>query len=81
MSDIKNISEVIDSASMIVCGYAFIQMNDGNIRIVGLEEPNHAAVIRRNGEMLETDMDEIEFSIIQNYWQRNKECMEEVDYA
>lgn len=40
---------------MIVGGYAFSKMDDRNIRIVGLNSPNHALVICPNGEILETE--------------------------
>ena len=49
---------------MIVCGYAFSIMDDGNIRIVGLNAPHHASVLRStDGEILETNMDDVELAI------------------
>ena len=56
----KEINKIIESFSMIVCGYAFMWMEDGNIRITGLNKPNHALVICPNGEVLETNMDDVE---------------------
>lgn len=56
--------KIIHSADMIVAGYAFLKMDDGNIRIVNIHPPHHAAVIRSSGEMLETNMDDIEFSYL-----------------
>lgn len=70
-------NEIMQSADMIVSGYAFHRKDDGNIRIVNIHPPHHAAVIRTNGEMLETNMDDIELSIVLEYWHRNKKLMEE----
>lgn len=72
-----NLNVIMQSADMIVSGYAFHRKDDGNIRIVNTHPPHHAAVIRANGEMLETNMDDIEFSIVMDYWHRNKKHMEE----
>lgn len=67
----QEINKIIEPSSMIVCSYAFIRMEDGNIRIIGLNNPNHALVIRSNGEILETNMDDVELEIVIGYWIRN----------
>lgn len=77
----NEIDEIASKASMIVGGYAFTTMEDGNIRILCLNSPNHASVIRPNGEVLETNMDEVEQDIVSLYWQRNKKYMEDKEYA
>ncbi|MDE5676239.1 toxin-antitoxin system, toxin component [Phocaeicola sp.] len=77
----KDINDIIESSAMIVCGYAFMQMEDGNIRIVGLKNPNHALVMRSNGEILETNMDDVEIEIVMEYWPRNQKYMKEDKYA
>lgn len=61
--------------------YAFTAMDDGNIRILCLNAPYHAAVIRPNGEVLESNMDDVEQDIVALYWERNKKYMEEKEYA
>lgn len=77
----NEINDIIESAVMVVGGYAFIQMDDGNVQIVGLKAPHHAVVIRPCGEILETNMDDVELAIILEYWKRNKKYMEETEYA
>lgn len=77
MNDKQILNDIAHSADMIVAGYAFTRMDGGNIRIVSIHPPYHAAVIRVDGEMLETNMDDIEFSIVMDYWHRNKKHMEE----
>lgn len=77
MMNSYEINAIVESAAMIVCGYAFSRMNDGNIRIVGLKSPNHATVMRPDGEILETNMDDVEIEIVFGYWERNKKHMKE----
>lgn len=68
---------IAESASMIVGGYAFSQTEENFIRIVDLHAPFHALVINKKGEVLETNMDDIEINIVLKYWNRNKKVMEE----
>lgn len=77
----NDIMKIVESATMVICGYAFIQMTDGNIRIVGLKYPHHASVIRPNGEILETNMDDVEVDIVLEYWKRNQKYIKEEEYA
>ncbi len=77
----NELSAIIDSASMIVDGYAFSQIGEDNIRCVGINKPHHAAIMRQDGEVLETNMDDVELDIVGEYWQRNKKYMEEEQYA
>ncbi len=74
----KEKQAIAESASMIVGGYAFSQTEDNFIRIVNLHAPFHALVIAQDGEVLETNMDDIEINIVLKYWNRNKKVMEEV---
>lgn len=68
---------VREKADMIVCGYAFIKMEDSNIQILQLRTPFHALVMSRTGEVLETTMDDVELDIVKGYWAKNQRCMEE----
>lgn len=78
----KEIEDIIDKASIIVSGYAFIKREDKNISIVSLYPPYHAALIRDNGDILETNMYDIEEDIvINNYWLKNKKFIMESSYA
>ncbi len=53
-----NILEIADAAEMIVNGYAFTK-DDKNIKVLNLNKPDRAALIRKNGEVLEMSMDDI----------------------
>ena len=70
-----NIKEIADKADMIINGYAFTK--DGEyIRVLNLNNVNHAAVILNN-QIVETNMDDIETQIAFDYYEKNKQFMEE----
>lgn len=65
------------AADMIVCGYAFTKTEDSNIRVLDLKEPHHALLMSQQGEVFETTMDDVELSIVEGYWDKNRKYMEE----
>lgn len=73
MADIK---QVADTADMIVNGYAFTQSPEG-YRVLNLNRPDRAAVFSKDEKVLETSMDDIEISIVENYLKKNRKFMEE----
>ena len=71
-----NILEVADAAEVIVNGYAFTK--DGtNVKVLNLNRPDKAAVLSKDGEVLETSMDDVELDIAVDYYKRNRKYMEE----
>lgn len=72
-----DIRDIADKADMIINGYAFTN-NNGWIKVLNLNCPNHASVIY-NDKIVETNMDDIENEIVMEYYQNNKEFMEEWD--
>ena len=48
-----------------------------NIRVLNLNNPKKAAYLNKNGDVLETSMDDIELDIVSEYYQKNRECMED----
>lgn len=72
--DVKNIA---DNADMIINGYAFTKEGD-YIRVLNLNCLNHAAVIYKN-QIIETNMDDIENQIVMDYYNDNREFMEDAD--
>ena len=72
-----NIIKVADEADMIVNGYAFTR-NQEHYRVLNLNRPDRAAVFAKNGEVLETSMDDIEISIVKDYLKKNRKFMEEM---
>lgn len=70
-----DIIDIADKAEMIINGYAFTKDNE-RVRVLNLNCINHAAVIL-NGKIVETNMDDVEKEIVMDYYNRNKEFMEE----
>ena len=73
MSEIEKVAQLAD---FIVNGYSFICENT-QIRVLNLNDTSRAAVLDSNGEVLETSMDDIEISIVQAYWEKNKQFAED----
>ena len=69
-----SVKDVADNANMIINGYAYTKDGD-YIRVLNL---NNAAVIYKD-EIVETNMDDIEIQIVLDYYNKNKEFMEEAD--
>ncbi len=69
--------KISSAANMIVCGYAFSKTEDSNVRVLDLKEPHHALLMSAQGDVLETTMDDVELSIVEGYWEKNKKYMEE----
>jgi hypothetical protein len=69
-----DINDIADKADMIINGYAFTR-EDNNIRVLNLNCINHAAVIY-DGQIVETNMDDIENKIVIDYYLENKIFME-----
>ena len=74
----EKIKEIADKADMIVNGYAFTRENK-QIRILNLNNLDKALVISEDGKVLETTMDDIEIRIVLDYWNSDREFMEDED--
>lgn len=70
-----DIKDIADKADMIINGYAFTRDNEW-VRVLNLNCINHAAVIL-NDKIVETNMDDVENEIVMDYYNRNKQFMEE----
>lgn len=73
-----DIIKVADNADMIVSGYAFTRSECG-IRVLNLNNPNSAAILSEEGELLATNMSDIETVIMLDHFKRNREYMEDLD--
>ena len=72
------IKEIADKADIIVNGYAFTREND-QIRILNLNNLDKALVISEDGKVLETTMYDIEIRMVLDYWNSDREFMEDED--
>lgn len=66
--------DVADAADVIYDGYAFTAQGD-TVRIVNLFPPHHAMLIRPDGDVLETSMDDIEIQLVLGYYARASKYM------
>lgn len=71
--------KIADNAHIIINGYAFTCEGE-SIRVLNLSNPSKAVVISKEGNVLETSMDDIEVRIVLDYYENNKEFLE-VDNA
>ena len=71
-----DIEIVANKADVIVNGYAFTREEDG-IHVLNLNSPDKAVVFSKEGEVLETSMDDIELSIASRYLKQNLKYMED----
>ena len=69
---IDKINQIAQNANFIVNGYAFTCENE-KVRVLNLNNMDKASVLDMNGKVLMTSMDDIEISIIQRYWEKNKQ--------
>ncbi len=68
---------IADHAKFIVSGYAFSERDDGLIDVLNLTHPDCAMVVNRDGEIIETNMDQFEQQIVLDLCRRNLQFMEE----
>lgn len=71
-----DILKVADAANIVVNGYAFT-VNGDRVHVLNLNRPVSACVLSADGDVLETSMDDIEIAIVQDYYARNREFMED----
>lgn len=65
----NNVLEVANNADMIINGYAFTK-DDNNIRVLNLNNDEKSVYLDKNGEVLQTSMDDIEISIVKKYYEK-----------
>ena len=75
----NKLKEIADNADLIIAGYSFTKGDNGFIRILNLENPKQACLLQKNGEMLETTMDDITLLKVQSYYLKNRVLLEEID--
>ena len=77
MSEME-LQEIADKADIIIAGYAYT-LEDNQVRVLNLNNPKEACVLSLDGEMLSTNIDDVTLSLVQAYYQKNKQFMEEND--
>ena len=72
----NDITKIANEADLIVNGYAFTKCKLG-YKVLNLDNPQKAMVVSDTGEPFETTMDDIEISIVVDYFLKNKKFMED----
>ena len=70
---------IADQANMIIAGFAFTAMENGFVRVLNLENPEEACVLDKDGNMIETTMNDLVLALVQAYYMNNREFMEAKD--
>ena len=71
----EEIRKIADEADMIIKGYAFTK-DDNFIKIFNTNDGISAMVINLDGNMIETNMDDIEQALVKKIWERDSKYME-----
>lgn len=71
-----NIQTVADNADMIINGYAFTK-DDENIRVLNLNNNKRSLYFSKNGNVINSSMDDIEIGIVKHYYNKNSSLMED----
>lgn len=72
----NELHRIAEDAKIIVCGYAFLMREDGFVSILNLAHPDCAMIVNLQGEIIETNMDEIEQHIVLELCRKNLQFME-----
>lgn len=72
----QKLSKIADEANLIVNGYA-MTIDNGLLRIINLHRPTSSAVFDSQERLIETSMDDIELSIVQEYVKRDRPYLED----
>lgn len=69
------IKVICDEADMVIKGYAFSKQ-DGFIHVFNTNDGVSAMIIKEDGTLIETNMSEIEQTLVRNIWARDSKYME-----
>ena len=72
----KIIAKIADEAQMIIDGYSYSINDEGNIRVLNLNDPEQTCVLLPDGTVRESTMKDTMLSLVQAYYFRNKEFLE-----
>ena len=74
----EKLAKICDDADMIIKGYAF-KRRDTNIEVFNVNDGFSAMLMTTNGVLLETNMSDIEQTLVKNIWANNSKYMEDIN--
>ena len=72
----ERLKAIAGAADAIHAGYALTRDAD-NVRVLNLNAEGHASLISRDGDLLETSMDDIEVQLMLDYYGRVSKYLED----
>ena len=74
MSELQ-LKEIADNADMIIANYSFTVMENGDIKILYLSNPDQSCVLNKDGDMIMSSMDDGRLALVQAYYLKNKDLI------
>ncbi len=75
-----DVEKIATEAEVIICGFAFL--SDGNfIKAINLNNGHGVALFKKDGTLIETNMDPVEQSVAHGYLSNALEYMEQPVHA
>lgn len=74
----EELAKICDDADMIIKGYAFKKKNE-NVEVFNVNDGFSAMLMTTDGIMLETNMNEIEQTLVKKIWTDNAKYMEDIN--
>lgn len=68
------IKKLADDADMIVDWYAFFRQ-ENSVKIINLQNPHNVLILSQNGNVLETNMPNLEVVLVKQYYDENREFL------
>ncbi len=74
----EELAKICDDADMIIKGYAF-KRKDSNIQVFNVNDGFSMMVMATDGTLIETNMNEIEQTLVKKIWTSNAKYMEDIN--
>ena len=71
----QELERIANAADLIIAGYAFTRSED-RVRVLNLNNTKEACVLSEDGEMLSSNMSDVRQALVQAYYQKNRQFME-----
>ena len=75
-----DVERIAAEAEVIICGFAFLT-NGNFIKVINLNNGHGVAVFKKDGTLIETNMDPVEQSVAHDYLSNALEYMEQPAHA
>ena len=72
----SNMATLADEAEVIICGYAISKCDIG-FRVINLHDLRNCSIFYDNGDLIETNMNDVELSVAREYFKRARKYMED----